>query len=114
MKFALSTDERAKITARFGEEVYEKLLRDLEFYAEKWSLQILSVVDYFSVNCVFVCRSAEHGDAVLKIGDLSFGVSNEPKILHEYDGGRFVRVPRSRRAEQRHSFGAHRAGQPIA
>jgi len=90
-RFVFTADERAKITTNFDAGFLEKLLRNLEFYAEKWSLEVLSVVDYFSVNCIFLCRSAEHGGAALKIGEL-FDVSNETKILREYDGGRFVRV----------------------
>ena len=91
-RFEFTAEERAKIVSNFDAGFYEKLVRDLEFHAEKWSLTVLSVVDYFSVNCIFLCRSAERGDVALKIGELRHDVSNETKFLHEYDGGRFVRV----------------------
>lgn len=40
MNFAFTAAETAKIVANFGREFSEKLLRDLEFYAEKWSLEV--------------------------------------------------------------------------
>lgn len=92
MAFQLSKMETENIVNRFGQAFYEKVIRDLSFYAKKWKLEIESCIDYYSVNCIFICRSALFGPAVLKIGNPSREVRTEANLLKEYNGGRFCKM----------------------
>ena len=92
MGYIFTETESAKIIGRFGLVFHEKVKGDIGFCCEKWKLEILSLVDYFSVNCIFFCRSEIFGDAVLKIGRPGAEVRTEVAMLEEYDGGRFCRI----------------------
>ena len=45
-------DETEKIISRFGESFYEKVLRDIVTYTEKWKLYDFEFVHSYSANCV--------------------------------------------------------------
>ncbi len=90
--YSFKQDEVQKIIEHFGNPFYERLLKNLDRYAAKWELDILHFIDYYSVNCIFVCQSKRFGEAILKIGNPSNGVSTEVNALKEYNGFRFCRV----------------------
>lgn len=92
MAFRFSKDEADAIVEHFGQAFYEKVMSDLELYANKWKLEIERFVDYYSVNCIFICRSELFGPAVLKIGRPWNEVRTEVNLLREYGGGRFCSV----------------------
>lgn len=85
-------EEIKKITDRFGEEFYQKVLRDLEVYSEQWQLSSFQLVSSYSANLVFTCDSENYGAAVLKIGSSSSNMSSEFNALLEYNGTSFCRV----------------------
>jgi streptomycin 6-kinase len=78
---------------RFGKDFYEKVLRDIEVYADKWTLTSFQFIPSYSANLVFICHSANFGSVVLKIGTLTFGeIFTEYNTLCQYKGRRFCRV----------------------
>lgn len=92
MTFHFTESEQTNIISHYGRQFYEKLTHDLALYPVKWELDALQFVDYYSVNCIFTCRSKKHGDAVLKIGNPCKEVFTEVHCLSEYHGGRFCRI----------------------
>jgi streptomycin 6-kinase len=91
--FRFKQNEIDNIISRFGNNFYEKVLNDMEVYAEKWTLTSLQLIPSYSANLVFTCRSAKFGDAVLKIGNPSAKETfTECSTLLQYDGGRFCKV----------------------
>jgi len=92
MRYRFSPNETKKIVERFGKDFYEKVLEDIEFYAAKWKLEIIQLVDYFSVNCIFVCKSESFKGAILKICKPCKEVLTEFNTLREYNGRRFCKV----------------------
>lgn len=84
--------ESNKIIEHFGQRFYDKVLEDIKIYSEKWKLQILQLVDYYSVNCIFKCYSELLGDVILKIGNPCKEVFTEYNALCEYNGNRFCNV----------------------
>lgn len=92
MLYNFNENESTKIIKHFGDKFYEKVLRDIETYSKKWKLEILQLVDYFSVNCIFTCRSEQHGDTILKIGNPCNEIFTEYNTLCEYNGKRFCNV----------------------
>ncbi|GIP36091.1 hypothetical protein J2TS4_53010 [Paenibacillus sp. J2TS4] len=86
-------DEREKIMNRFGKDYYEKVVRDIEVYADKWTLTSFQFIPSYSANLVFRCHSENFGSAVLKIGNPSSReIYTELNTLCQYDGRRFCRV----------------------
>ena len=92
MNYTFTKIETEKIVGHFGQRFYEKMLDDLRFYTQKWQLEIIEVVDYFSVNCIFICTSKTLGEVVLKIGNPEDSVLAEAQTLKEYDGRRLCRL----------------------
>ena len=92
MSFAFTEKESENIINHYGKDFYKKLLNDIEIYSEKWQLEIIKFVDYFSVNCILVCKSVLYGDAVLKIGNPSKETLTEYNTLLEYNGKGFCKV----------------------
>jgi len=93
MRYGFTDKDIANITREFGRGFYHKMLADLEIYCDRWQLTILQLVDYFSVNCVFLCCSELHGDCVLKICDNSpEWYTRECNALREYNGRRHCRI----------------------
>lgn len=84
--------ESQKIIKHFGRTFFDKVQSDINFYSNKWAIEILELVDYFSVNCIFKCRSKKFGDAVLKINRSCREVFTEFNTLLEYKGKRFCNV----------------------
>ncbi len=92
MCYCFRPNEAKKIVERFGKDFYGKVLKDIEFYSSKWKLEIIQLIDYFSVNCLFICRSGYYGDAILKICKPCKEVLTELNTLREYNGRRFCKV----------------------
>ncbi|MGH4122467.1 MAG: aminoglycoside phosphotransferase family protein [Clostridium sp.] len=81
------------IIDRFGKDFYEKVLRDIKTYADKWALSSFQFIPSYSANLVFKCYSENLGSVVLKIGNPSFReVITEFNTLKEYNGRRFCRI----------------------
>ncbi|MFD0713255.1 aminoglycoside phosphotransferase family protein [Paenibacillus sp. GCM10027626] len=92
-RHGFNPNEKAKIIERFGNDFYEKVLRDFDVYAEMWNLTSLQFIPSYSANIVFVCQSANFGDAVLKIGNPSSReIRTEFNTLRQYNGRRFCKV----------------------
>lgn len=83
---------KEKIISHFGKAFYQKVLHDLEKYAKLWDLGDFEQVDYYSVNCLFKCRSPKYGACILKIGNPCKETQTEYTMLHEYNGSLFCRV----------------------
>lgn len=92
MHYSFSPNEKKKLVDRFGQDFYEKVQEDIEYYVEKWKLEILQLIDYFSVNCIFICRSEGFGNTILKIGKPCREVLTEFSTLLEYKERRFCKV----------------------
>ncbi len=92
MQYVFSQSESSGVIRRFGKEFFEKLSRDVQTYSEKWKLEVVGMVDSYSVNCIFICRSREWGDAILKIGKSGAECFTEANCLREYNGGRFCKL----------------------
>lgn len=81
-----------KIISHFGYEFYRKLLHKLNKYSMMWELENFEQIDYYSVNCVFICKSKKYGACILKIGEPCNETKTEYKTLVEYEGTWFCRV----------------------
>jgi streptomycin 6-kinase len=91
--YCFKEDEIQNIINRFGKEFYDKVLQDIEVYADKWSLTSFKLIPSYSANLVFTCHSKNFGSAVLKIGNPTFReVFTEFNTLLEYKGRGFCRV----------------------
>jgi streptomycin 6-kinase len=91
--YRFNQDEIENIINRFGKGFYEKVLRDLETYADKWTLTSFQFIPSYSANLIFKCYSANLGRVVLKIGNPSFKeVITEFNTLQEYNGRRFCKI----------------------
>ncbi|WP_199613760.1 aminoglycoside phosphotransferase family protein [Paenibacillus alkalitolerans] len=92
-RYCFNQDEIENIINRFGKDFYEKVLRDIETYADKWTLTSFQLIPSYSANLVFKCYSAKYGNVVLKIGNPSFEeIITEFNTLSQYNGRRFCRV----------------------
>ncbi len=92
MEFIFDKNISEKIIAHFGQDFYDKVVRYLEFYSKKWNLKIREFVEYYSINCIFLCDSTIFGDSVLKICRPSKEVYTESNILKEYNGRNFCKL----------------------
>ena len=80
-------EQQKNLLECFGESFSKELPVKLAYFAKKWQLDDFSFIEYYSVNCLFICRSTKYGNCVLKI----FGCEYEWYIieifaLNEYDG----------------------------
>ncbi len=95
MSFILLENQIEKITNHFGNEFYEKVVKDIDRYSKEWELEILEFVEYYSANLILICHSRQYGDAVLKIGRNSEAFFTETQFLEEYKGNGFCKVFKS-------------------
>lgn len=92
-RYCFNQNEIENIRNRFGKDFYEKVLRDIETYADQWGLTSFQFIPSYSANIVFICYSEKFGGTVLKIGNLSFGeIVTEFSTLCQYNGRRFCKV----------------------
>ncbi len=92
MSYCFSDLEVQKITARFGAEFFDQLKLKLPYYLKKWQISEVTLIDYFSVNCVFKGVSAEYGKVIMKIGKPSKETYTEYHALADYRGRGFCRA----------------------
>ena len=85
--------ESEKIINCFGVNFYNKVLKDIKLYADKWSLGNFEFIPSYSTKAVFKCKSDQFGEVVLKIGDPSLEeIEKEYHTLCQYDGKNFCEV----------------------
>jgi len=53
--YCFNQNEIEKIINRFGQDYYEKVLRDIEIYADKWTITSFQLIPSFSAHLVFKC-----------------------------------------------------------
>lgn len=92
MRYNFNEFESSKIKTHFGDAFFDKIQIDLEFYSDKWGIEIIELVPYFSVNCIFKCFSKEFGYSILKITRPCREVFTEYNTLLEYNGKGFCIV----------------------
>lgn len=93
MEARIGGEEERRIIARFGQPFYDRLGQVLDTYAKRWSLSAYELIPSYSANLVFTCRSAQYGDAILKIGGSGpRELRSEAEALQFYRGGRFCRL----------------------
>jgi len=94
MIYNFTEEQKDKIIEQWGNEAYLKILNNIGIYSEKWGLYDFELVEYYSINAIFFCKSELYGDCVLKIGnsvqDKEF--VGEYNTLREYNGKNFVKV----------------------
>ncbi|MNJ40583.1 Aminoglycoside/hydroxyurea antibiotic resistance kinase [compost metagenome] len=91
--YDMSQQEVDNIVARFGQDFYDRAVRNLAVYGEQWGLSHFKLIPHFSASLVFTCHSAQDGEAVLKIGHPnSRELATEYYALDEYNGNRFCKV----------------------
>jgi streptomycin 6-kinase len=90
--YKFSTNEQATIVKKFGGEFFDKMQKTLESCVKKWCLSVDNLIPYFSVNCIFICRSELYGETILKIGRKYNEAATEAGMLTEYNGHRFCRL----------------------
>jgi len=89
------TDEQKNnIIEGWGQDIYARVLNNLEIYAKKWGLSDFEFVEHYSINIIFFCKSEMHGNCVLKIGSdwQDYEFAAEYNVLREYNGGRYAKV----------------------
>jgi len=64
---SFTEDQHTKMQNCFGESFIRALPVKISKYASEWQLQDFSLIEYYSVNCLFTCSSKRYGDCVLKI-----------------------------------------------
>ena len=66
MNYEFNENQIERIVNNWGQEIYIKILHDIEIYSEKWKLYDLEFLEYFSNNAIFFCKSEIYNDCVLK------------------------------------------------
>jgi len=85
--------ELSEIESAFGKDFIAKVRTDLVTYSERWGLSDFALIDYFSINCLFLCNSECYGGAVLKIcGNTREETIREACTLTEYDGVKYCKI----------------------
>lgn len=91
--YQFKQNESEQIIKHFGNVFYEKVLRDIRLYADKWALSSFKFIPSYSANIVFTCFSEIYGSTVLKIGKSSSrDVLTEFNTLKEYETSPFCKV----------------------
>lgn len=90
--YCFKQNEMENIVTHFGKDFYDKVLRDIEVYADKWALTSFHFIPSYSANLVFRCDSKHFGRSVLKIGNPSGEIVKEFNTLLQYNGRKFCRV----------------------
>lgn len=92
--FELTLDQIEKMNKCFGEAFTMQLPKKVSGIANFWGLDELTLIEYYSVNCLFTCHSTVYGDCVLKIFGCAYEwYITELRTLLEYDGNNhYVKV----------------------
>ncbi len=92
-RYRFQQHEIDQIINRFGKDFLQKVISDIEVYADKWALTSFQLIPSYSVNLVFMCISENYGHVVLKIGNPSSReILTEFSTLYQYNGIRYCRV----------------------
>ncbi|SDM77957.1 Aminoglycoside/hydroxyurea antibiotic resistance kinase [Paenibacillus sp. yr247] len=92
-RYSFKQNEIENIINHFGKDFYEKVLKDIEVYADIWTLTSFQLIPSYSAKLVFKCFSKNFGSVVLKIGKSSSEeIVTEFNTLFQYNGRRFCRV----------------------
>jgi len=79
--------QQAEMLQCFGKPFMDALPARLADYAKRWGLAKFSFIEYYSVNCLFLCRSEKHGSCVLKIFGCDYAwYIGEFRMLCELNG----------------------------
>lgn len=84
-----------KIIGSFGDEGkvwLNKLESIIQFYLNKWELELISPVENLSYNYILQVKDAAGTPAILKLGIAGDSVENEIRTLHLYDGNGCVKL----------------------
>ncbi|WP_313892399.1 aminoglycoside phosphotransferase family protein [Psychrobacillus sp.] len=84
-----------KIIGTFGEEGkvwLNKLESIIQFYLNKWELELISPVENLSYNYILQVKDAAGTPAILKLGIAGDSAENEIRTLHLYDGNGCVKL----------------------
>ena len=94
MAYEFTEKQKNTITEKWGNDFYDKILRDIETYSEKWKLSEFELMEYYSINAILFCKSELYGDCVLKIGGnwQNYEFVGEYNTLREYNGRKYVKV----------------------
>ncbi|MDD2361836.1 MAG: aminoglycoside phosphotransferase family protein [Eubacteriales bacterium] len=80
-------EQQSKMVKCFGSDFVEALPSKLDDYAGRWQLSDLSLIEYYSNNCLLTCRSEVYGDCVLKIFGCGKDIYiHEIRVLKEVNG----------------------------
>ncbi|WP_037585560.1 aminoglycoside phosphotransferase family protein [Stenoxybacter acetivorans] len=87
MTYNFTPKQLQDITDNFGQTFADALPVRLHGYAQQWRLSQFIFIEYYSVNCLFICRSELHGNCVLKIfgGEFKWYIG-EIRALREFGG----------------------------
>jgi len=94
LTFNFTPKQREEMVQCFGASFTDSLHVRLVSYAERWRLTNITLIEYYSVNCLFTCYSEHYGDCVLKIfgADYEWYIG-EIRALREFNGQcRYVRA----------------------
>ena len=94
MSYNFTEKQKNRIIKNWGENIYSRILQNIEIYSDKWKLSDFEFVEYYSVNAIFFCKSELYGDCVLKIGgnEQNAEFIGEYNTLREYNGKRYIKV----------------------
>ena len=86
MNYNLTKTQKEKITERWGDGFYTKILQNFDLYSKKWKLVDFEFSDFYWHHVVFYCKSELYGDCVLKFYD-DDELEREYNALCEYNAG---------------------------
>lgn len=89
--YYFNPNEIENIINHFGKDFYEKVLRDIRRFSDKWGLNSFQLIPSYSANLVVKCYSDRFGSVVLKIGNPA-SIYREYHTLNQYNGRRFCKV----------------------
>lgn len=67
MTINFTSKQQEDLLQCFGKPFVDALPARLRGYADAWGLTGFSLIEYYSVNCLFFCHSTKYGECVLKI-----------------------------------------------
>jgi AraC-like DNA-binding protein len=93
MDYNITERQKEKLTERWGNGLYEKILENFDLYTEKWKLVDFEFSDFLWHHVVFYCKSEFYGDCVLKMYDHD-ELEREYNALLEFNGSgkRYVKA----------------------
>jgi streptomycin 6-kinase len=86
-----SNKQKEMIIESFGEKLYNKAVRNINIYTEKWQLEQLELVENFACNLLLTCCTEKYGSCVLKIS-FEDNFDTETEVLRSFDGRGFCRI----------------------